>query len=746
MSCTSPAKRRILFVDHTAQMGGGEIALLNLVRALRQSRVEPVVVLFSDGPLAARLAEAEIEIHILQLSADVVQTRKDTLGIRTLLRLKDVAATVGHARRLARFIKTQRIDLVHTNSLKADLIGGLAAKLARRPLVWHVRDRIEDDYLPRPVVRVFRWLSQVLPDLVIANSAATLDTIRLVREQQGEAVPSGIDLPARLRVVHDGIGAIPQCEQAGHATAIERRVGLVGRISPWKGQHIFLQAAALVHRRFPEVRFAIIGSAMFNEEPYEQSIRNLARDLGIADIVEFTGFREDVTELIEQLEVLVHASTTGEPFGQVVVEGMAAAKPVVATAGGGIPEIVQDGVTGLLVPMGDVQAMAAAICRLLEDPHTAREMGLLGRHRVREHFTIHHVADKVEKLYDEVFTSRTAPRPGRGIVRRLVSTAAAEGRGLRKSSDALTMAATVLAMVVMAAAVAMGTRLAVAEQAPISAPFMAVIAICAGIFGRRAGFLASFLSALALAFFVLSPRRSFALYNLVHPSVLFCLTIGLLISGLIGMFQSASDRAQSAGDRADAAREAMDFLATAGAALSLPATTQGVLQTIGYLAVSRLCDECRIDLLSDGGALVAVHQASRDWARQEMGRSDILTRRGDDHPVMRCLRSGSPLVSGGAEDPSAGPLDHRGSYLLVPMAARGQVLGVMSLISYEPGLHYRQQDLRVATDFAWRAAQALESVRQRKTAEAAEQSPSSPRLPAPVIESPGRASKDRISA
>ena len=131
-------------------------------------------------------------------------------------------------------------------------------------------------------------------------------------------------------------------------------------------------------------------------------MRELAQSLELGDAVEFTGFRSDVPELIANLDILVHASTTGEPFGQVVVQGMAAGKPVVATNGGGVPEIVVDGLTGLLVPMSDADAMAAAICHLLSKPALARQMGLMGRQRVLEHFTIDHTIFKMEQIFDSI--------------------------------------------------------------------------------------------------------------------------------------------------------------------------------------------------------------------------------------------------------------------------------------------------------------------------------------------------------
>jgi glycosyltransferase involved in cell wall biosynthesis len=390
---------RVLFLDHTAAMSGGEIALLNLLRFLDPEKVQPVVVLGAEGPLAEKL-RAIAETHVLPLSSRVAAQKKDKLGIGTLFRVRDVFAALAYIWRLAAFIRRQKIRLVHTNSLKADVIGGLAARLSRCPVVWHVRDRIEDDYLPWPVVRIFRLLSRAIPNYVIANSRATLRTLHLGKGARGTSIPSGIELNGKTAVVHDGATTAVPTGRSGLRS--QRRVGLVGRISPWKGQHIFIQASALVNRRFPDVRFLIIGAALFGEDQYEQEVRSLPGQLGIEDIVEFTGFRSDVKRAIADLDLVVHASTKGEPFGQVIIEGMAAGKPVVATNGGGVPEIVEDGRTGILVPMSDVQAMAEAISQILSDPVEARAMGIRARQRVADHFTLQQTARRVEAVYEEV--------------------------------------------------------------------------------------------------------------------------------------------------------------------------------------------------------------------------------------------------------------------------------------------------------------------------------------------------------
>ena len=187
---------------------------------------------------------------------------------------------------------------------------------------------------------------------------------------------------------------------------------MVGRISPWKGQDIFIRAAALVRQTRPDVRFEIVGSVLFGEEAYESQIHQLVETLGLQDTVLFLGFRNDIPELIAAADILVHASTTPEPFGQVVVQAMAAGKPVVATRGGGVLETVVEHQTGLLVPMGDAPAMAAAILTILANPVQAAAMGRSGRRRFLEHFTIEQTVIAIQNLYTRTAPPSTNPNPG----------------------------------------------------------------------------------------------------------------------------------------------------------------------------------------------------------------------------------------------------------------------------------------------------------------------------------------------
>jgi glycosyltransferase involved in cell wall biosynthesis len=369
------------------------------------------VLVFADGWMVTALKAAGVDVDVMPLSPKVLETRKDSLGMGTVTKISTACRTAWFVLRMARYIRKYRPALVHTNSLKADIIGGFAGRLAGVKVIWHIRDRISSDYLPASVVYVFRKLCRIIPTCVVANSLSTMETVKLPARRRGELIYSGANVTGG-RVVYDGT---PEATSESAAPPAFPTIGLVGRITRWKGQHVFIRAAAEVLKAFPNARFKIIGAPLFAEKAYEDELHALVKTLGVEHAVEFTGFRTDISQLVSELQILAHASITGEPFGQVVIEGMIAGKPVVATRGGGIPEIVVDGVTGILVPMGDSDAMAAGISRLLGDPHLAARMGRAGYARVLERFTIQHTIHRVELLYSDLlhpaFNRKSAAAP-----------------------------------------------------------------------------------------------------------------------------------------------------------------------------------------------------------------------------------------------------------------------------------------------------------------------------------------------
>lgn len=370
---------RVVFVDHCALRSGGELALARLLPHLD---VDAHVVLGEDGPLVELLRAQGTSTEVLALSGDAHAVRKDDIrpgGVP----LGGILGAGRSVLALRRRLRQLRPDVVHTNSLKAALYGGLAAKLAGIPVVWHVRDRIATDYLPGVAVRLVRALARHVPDAIVANSASTLAT-----------------LGATGKPSYVVSSPVPAAERATGSPDGDVVVGMVGRLAAWKGQHVFLQA---FEAAFPSggARAVLVGGALFGEDDYACELRELADRPALRGRVEIMGHVDDVAGQLDRFDVLVHASVVPEPFGQVVVEGMAAGIPVVASDAGGPAEVISHGVDGLLHRPGDVADLASCLTLLASSPARRAALAEAGRNRARD-FEPTEVAASVLAVYRDL--------------------------------------------------------------------------------------------------------------------------------------------------------------------------------------------------------------------------------------------------------------------------------------------------------------------------------------------------------
>jgi glycosyltransferase involved in cell wall biosynthesis len=378
---------RVAVLGHSAQLSGAELSLVELVAAFED--VDATVVLAEDGPLVERLERAGAAVQVLPLRPRARLVRREELGRGHARLLRAGATTAAYSTRLARRLRTLRPDLVHANTLKALFYGVTAARLARTPLVWHAHDRISDDYLPSPAVALVRRVARTTTG-VIANSRSTLATLGVLNR------PTAI-IPEPVR--HQAFRG-----RRGRRPGEPFRVAMVGRIAPWKGQDVFLRAFAIAFADSTE-RGILIGAPLFGEEQYERELRGLIERLGLGGRFELTGYADDVASELERVDALVHASVIPEPFGRVIVEGMAAGLPVVAAADGGPAEIIDDGVDGLLYGPGDVEALAAAMRRVADDPGLASRLGTAAAERARV-FSPELAASRTSDFYRRVLSKR----------------------------------------------------------------------------------------------------------------------------------------------------------------------------------------------------------------------------------------------------------------------------------------------------------------------------------------------------
>ena len=377
----------ILFLDHVGVLGGAELSLLDIADHYQASST---VLLFDDGPFRERLEQRDVPVKIMRASAQVSNASRGG-GLQSLLAVPSVLRM---AQRVAQ--EARHFDLLYANSQKALVVASVAGRLAKRPVVWHLRDMLTQDHFSSFNRKVAVTLANSSVARVIANSQATANAF----------VQSG-GHPSLPRVVYNGIDpALFDTISAEDTAALKAELGVqnarivsvFSRLAPWKGQHVLL--GALAH--LPEdVHAVIVGEAIFGEREYAAALRDQVNAAGLGARVHFLGFRGDIPALMQLSDVIVHASTSPEPFGRVVVEGMLAGKPVVATRAGGVLEIIEDAQSGLLVAPGDVDDLARALTYLLENPTEATRIAKTGKQRALEHFSLNAMLKEVAQQLSE---------------------------------------------------------------------------------------------------------------------------------------------------------------------------------------------------------------------------------------------------------------------------------------------------------------------------------------------------------
>ena len=381
---------RILFVDHVGVLGGAELSLLDIAAHFKDTSR---VVLFSDGPFRHRLEEADVRVEVLTASRKMTQVSREGGFLHDL---QAAPAVLGQAWKLARLAR--RYDVLYANSQKSMITAALAGQIARRPVIWHLRDLMTEEHFSPAHRAITTLLSRLFIDLVIANSQATRDVFVQNGGQAPRAVTvhNGID-PAPFRQVEDE--AVAQLRDELGLRDV-RVVGVFSRLAEWKGQHVLLEA--LPHLP-PDVHALFVGGALFQEDQrYADRLRREAERLGLQDRVHFLGFRDDIPHLLHLTDVVVHTSTAPEPFGRVIVEGMMARRPVVATQAGGAVEILDEGRTGHLVPPGDANALARTLGDLLAHPGEAAQLAEAGAAAALARFSLGAMMDQLQEQVEAV--------------------------------------------------------------------------------------------------------------------------------------------------------------------------------------------------------------------------------------------------------------------------------------------------------------------------------------------------------
>ena len=398
-------------------MGGAEAVLLELLRALREARPDWLlhVIAAEKGPLLERIVSLNVACEMLPFpfalralgesrhrasAVGEINTppRRRAVAWRLLAWLQAAAGAFLYACQLRRRLRKLQPDIVHSNGMKMHLLGALAK--GATPLVWHLHDYLS----ARPTMKLLLRRLSSRCQLLIANSESVAADARQVLPEHlpvygvHNAVDPDMFTPEGPSLDLDQLAGLPP------AALDMTRVGLVATFAFWKGHEVFLRAAAACRSAYP-IRFYVIGGPVYatgGSQYNVEQLRGIADDLGLSDCVGFTGFVEDVPAAMRALDIVVHASTEPEPFGMVIVQALACERAVIISDAGGARELVEPGVTALLHPPGDAQALAFAITQLAADAGLRRQMGATGRQQVKARLTPQQMAERVLSLYAKV--------------------------------------------------------------------------------------------------------------------------------------------------------------------------------------------------------------------------------------------------------------------------------------------------------------------------------------------------------
>jgi glycosyltransferase involved in cell wall biosynthesis len=374
---------RILYLHHTGRFAGAENSLLHLTTHLDRSRFSPLFLCPSVGEFPERLGARGIPVihHVFGANSQILRLLKSLAELR-------------------RVIREQRIALLHANGPQTNVPAGIMGRLLSIPVVWHARNCL------RPGMIDIDRMMGFLPDRIICNS----DAIRArflggLTEKKSLTLLNSVDLAD-----FEPTTSASSLRQELGIPIRANVLGMTSRLSREKGQHTLLEAVALLKERFPNLFVLLVGDHIFAEDAeVPKSLRQMADRLGISGRVIFTGFRRDVPRLYAAMDMFILA-TDSEACGRVLFEAMAMGKPVIGTDNGGTPEIVVDRVTGLLFPYGDAKGLSEKIAWLLERPAEMARMGIAGRRRVEENFTIEQYMEKTQKVYLDLLEGGHAPR------------------------------------------------------------------------------------------------------------------------------------------------------------------------------------------------------------------------------------------------------------------------------------------------------------------------------------------------
>ena len=388
------ARRKVLFLESAAAMGGVQFSTLYLAQTLHSSRWDTIVVAPAEGDLTNACRAANVETQVIswpRLWSTSVRIGGTARLPNLFAWIRNTLALLRATRSLKKFLRHNSPDVVVTKGLASHFIGGFAARGLDIPCVWHVQDLISERSFAI-YRRIFGVAARRLPQHIVVDGAA-------IKEQ----LPASIQ--SRVSVIHNGVDT--NVFRPGRDGSTARRefgissdqivIGHAGRITPWKGQHYLIEAFARIASKHPNVTLLFAGAPIFDNDIYQRRLQTMAADFGLQDRIKFVGYRHDLPDVLAAMDIFAFTSIEKDTSPLALVSAMATGLPIVAFEIAGVKELMSPNEC-LLTPVAHTEAFADSLSSLILDEAARRRFGANARQKAIENLSLDGYVSSMEQI------------------------------------------------------------------------------------------------------------------------------------------------------------------------------------------------------------------------------------------------------------------------------------------------------------------------------------------------------------
>jgi glycosyltransferase involved in cell wall biosynthesis len=387
---------KIAILDHSPDIGGAETSIVTLGKHIDRSQFSITVILPSEGSFSRELDKIGIYAKVIYLPIGLLRLKRGDVFPSLVFILAYLFYIQFFLMKLFIYLRKNRFDLVMTNTVKAHIYGSIVASLCRIPVIWRFHDILSPTDFSPFLIRIIILFGRWFPKRILAVSKVTKEYLARngLKDDKIEIIFNGID--SELFEIKDVSKDIRRELKIEGKTKL---IGCIGRIIPEKGQKSFLLSIPGVIKKYPEAFSLIIGDVFLKEEAYKEELLEIIKKNGLEERIKFMGFRKDIGDVIRSLDLVIFPSVAQEAFPLSVLEAMALGKPVIASNIGGVSEIIEDGITGMLIEPNHPEQITDRILHLLSNQEIYSSIAQKAKEVVTERFSLQKYVAAMEEAF-----------------------------------------------------------------------------------------------------------------------------------------------------------------------------------------------------------------------------------------------------------------------------------------------------------------------------------------------------------